>query len=203
MNSQNQQPTITITGERVLLGPLRRELVPLYQRWVNDLETMRTYDLLRPITAEQAVDWYERESRNPDTLRFTIYERASGAPIGKTALYDVNYHQQRAAFGILIGEAAGRGKGYGTEVTRLMLDYAFTVVGLHNVMLEAAEFNVAGIRAYAKAGFKECGRRREAYQVFGRRWDKVYMDCLATEFERSVLAPLFSPDVSPPAAPHS
>jgi RimJ/RimL family protein N-acetyltransferase len=191
------EPTITISGERVLLGPLRRDLVPLYERWINDLETMRTYDLLRPMTTEQVNDWYERESRNPDTLRFTIYERATGTPIGKTALYDVNYHQQRAAFGILIGEPAGRGKGYGTEVIRLMLDYAFTVVGLHNVMLEAAEFNVAGLRAYEKAGFKECGRRREAYQVFGRRWDKIFMDCLATEFEGSVLAPQFRPGASP------
>lgn len=179
----NHAPTINITGERVLLGPLRRDLVPLYERWINDLETMRTYDMLRPMTTEQVVDWYERESRNPDTLRFTIYEREGGAPIGKAALYDVNYHQQRAMFSILIGAAAGRGKGYGTEATRLVLDYAFTVVGLHNVLLEAAEFNAAGIRAYTKAGFKECGRRREAYLVFGRRWDKIFMDCLATEFE--------------------
>ncbi len=36
------------------------------------------------------------------------------------------------------------GRGYGTETTRLMLDYAFTALGLHNVMLTVFVFNAAG-----------------------------------------------------------
>jgi RimJ/RimL family protein N-acetyltransferase len=196
-STANRQPTINITGERVMLGPLRRDLTPLYERWINDLQTMRTYDMLRPLTTEQVEQWYERESRNLETIRFTIYERASSTPIGKMALYDINHHQQRATFSILIGAEAGRGKGYGTEATRLMLDYAFTILGVHNVFLEAVEFNVAGIRAYENAGFKECGRRREAFLLFGRRWDKVFMDCLATEFKGSVLAPQLAAGVIP------
>lgn len=57
--------------------------------------------------------------------------------------------------------ADARGKGFGTETTSLMLDYAFTVLGLHSVGLAVAEFNAAGIRAYQKAEFQECGRWRE------------------------------------------
>jgi hypothetical protein len=38
-------PVLTIEGEHVALGPLRRDLVPLYQRWMNNLGTMRTLDL--------------------------------------------------------------------------------------------------------------------------------------------------------------
>jgi len=200
-SSTDRRPTINITGERVMLGPLRRDLTPLYERWINDLHTMRTYDMLRPLTTQQVEEWYERESRSPETIRFTIYERATCTPIGKTALYDINHHQQRATFSILIGAENGRGKGYGTEATRLMLDYAFTILGVHNVFLEAVEFNMAGIRAYEKAGFTECGRRREAFLLLGRRWDKVFMDCLATEFEGSVLAPQFAIESSPVNTP--
>jgi diamine N-acetyltransferase len=41
----------------------------------------------------------------------------------------VDYCNRSASFGILIGEPDCRGKGYGTETTRLMLDCAFTDLG--------------------------------------------------------------------------
>ena len=44
---------------------------------------------------------------------------------------------------------------YGTEATRLVLDYAFTALGLHSVMLTCYEFNLAGRRAYEKVGFHD------------------------------------------------
>src|SRR3712207_4845770 len=67
-----------------------------------------------------------------------------------------------------------------------MLDYAFTALGLHNVMLTVFEYNAAGIRAYQKAGFEEFGRRRECRAMGGKLWDEIYMDCLSSEFERPV-----------------
>jgi diamine N-acetyltransferase len=110
-------------------------------------------------------------------------------PIGFTYLSDIA--EQKAEFGIVIGERACQGKGYGTEATRLMLDYAFNILNLHNVMLKVAAYNEAGIRAYEKAGFQVIGRRREVKMINGKRWDMIYMDCLATEFESPVMRLLF------------
>src|SRR2546421_514602 len=123
-----------------------------------------------------------------------IYERATWRPIGSTGLHAVDYRNRSAGFGIMIGEADCRGRGHGTEATRLMLDYAFTALGLHNVALTVYEFNHAGQRAYAKAGFKEFGRRRQCRLMGGRLWDEVHMDCLATEFTSPVLGRVFAPD---------
>ena len=103
----------------------------------------------------------------------------------------------------MIGEGAYRGRGYGTETTRLMLDYAFTALGLHNVFLTVNAYNYAGIRAYEKAGFREFGRRRQCKMRGGRRWDVVYMDCLATEFSSPVLTAIFEPDTTPVYPPTS
>src|SRR5215212_11200028 len=53
----NGRPILNIQGELVVLGPIRRDLLPLYQRWINDLHTMRTLDLPpRPLTMEQEQD---------------------------------------------------------------------------------------------------------------------------------------------------
>jgi diamine N-acetyltransferase len=130
--------------------------------------------------------WYESEQSN-GTVGFTIYERATWRPVGNTALHRIDHRNRTAVFGILIGEPDARGKGYGTEAARLMLDYAFTALGLHSVMLTCAEFNQAGLRAYEKAGFREFGRRRQCRWLVGRLWDDVYMDCLSSDFDSPVL----------------
>jgi RimJ/RimL family protein N-acetyltransferase len=143
----NEEPIFNIAGDLVALGPLRRDLLPLYQRWINDLGTMRTLGLAPlPMTSEKEQDWYERQSKTEDDTPFTIYERETLRPIGNTGLHGVDHRNRAATFGILIGEPECRGKGYGTETTRLMLDYAFTALGLHNVMLTVFEFNPAGTR---------------------------------------------------------
>jgi RimJ/RimL family protein N-acetyltransferase len=94
----------------------------------------------------------------------------------------------------MIGEMDRRGKGLGTEATLLTLDYAFTVLGLHSVMLTVYEFNLAGRRAYEKAGIREFGRRRQSHWMGDRFWDEIFMDCLATEFTSPVLGGIFVPD---------
>jgi diamine N-acetyltransferase len=175
-------PVINFETERLAFGPLRRDLVPLYQQWVNDFETMRTYGVPRPVTEERAVAWYDGAVKSETTIRFTVYERATMQPIGKAGLYDIDLRNRRAEYGILIGAREARGKGYGTEITRIMLDYGFTILGLHNIFLEVAGFNEAGMRAYGRAGFQEIGRRREAFVMKGTWYDKVFMDCLSTEF---------------------
>lgn len=35
------EPIWNLVGELVALGPLRRDLLPLYQRWINDFATAR------------------------------------------------------------------------------------------------------------------------------------------------------------------
>ena len=75
-----------------------------------------------------------------------------------------------------------------------MVDYAFTALGLHNVMLAVYEFNLAAVRVYEKVGFKEIGRRRKSKFMGGEFWDEIFMDCLANEFESPVLGKVFAPD---------
>ncbi len=101
-----------------------------------------------------------------------------------TNLHRIDLRHRTAAFGMLIGAMTDRGKGYGTEATRVMPAYAFTALGLHNVMLTVLEFDRAGRHAYEKAGFWECGRQTCAW-MGGMLWDTIAMASLASEFEKS------------------
>jgi len=132
---EGERPIINIAGERVALGPLRRDLVPLYQRWVNDFEIAHNFGQVRPLTEDQEQAWYDRQAAAEQGVTFTVYERATWRPIGTTNLHAIDHRNRTATFGVGIGEADCRGQGYGTEVARLMLDYAFAALGLHSVML--------------------------------------------------------------------
>jgi diamine N-acetyltransferase len=192
------EPVVNIVGDRVALGPLRRELLATYHRWFNNFRTLRTTGAIpMPLTMEQQVAQFDElatSERHPDYVSFTIYRRSDLTPIGSCQLQDITFRNRTAEFVIFIAEPSERGKGYGTEATKLMLDYAFTALGLNNVMLKVYEFNLAGQRAYQKAGFREFGRRRQAQFMGGTLWDVIYMECLASEFESPVLKHVFAPD---------
>jgi diamine N-acetyltransferase len=180
---ENDGPVVTIFGERTALGPLRPELYPLHTRWVNDTEVgWNVFGLPQTRTLQQESEWLDAELQDPHSLYFLIYAQDRWRPIGVTSLTGVDFRRGTATFRMLIGDSADRGKGFGSEVARLMLEHAFNVLGLHNVMLTVFGFNTAGQRAYAKAGFRELGRRRECVPRDGKLWDEIYMECISTEF---------------------
>jgi diamine N-acetyltransferase len=193
--ASGEAPFLQMRGERVGLGPLRRDLLSLYWSWANDFAYSRTTGSPGlTLSMEQMTRMYDAVVADEHTVSFVIYDQATGQAIGTTALEHIDLRNRTAEFSIGIGEAAYRGKGYGTETTRLMLDYAFTVLGLHNVMLVVYASNMAGQRAYEKAGFREYGRRRESHWMGGRWWDTIYMECLASEFTSPVLQRIFTAD---------
>lgn len=184
-------PILNIIGEQVALGPIRRDLVPLYQRWMNDFDVTRTLAIgIRPMPFEAENGWYEAASSGVLGPVFTIYEKTALEPVGVTGLHEVDQTHRTAEFGITIGSKEHWGRGFGTETARLMLEYGFVGMGLHNIMLRAYAYNPAGIRAYEKAGFQHVGRRREAHWFGGKPHDVVIMDCVASDFTPTVLAKL-------------
>jgi hypothetical protein len=68
-------------------------------------------------------------------------------------------------------------------------------LGLASVMLRVFEYNLAGIRAYEKAGFRRVGIRRKSKFMGGRMWDTVVMDAVAEEFTSPVLGRVLVPDL--------
>jgi diamine N-acetyltransferase len=181
------EPLLLVRGKRAGLGALRRELIPTYHRWRSDPEVMRGQGSTDVASIEAVQAWYDQAaSSDAPEVYFTVYDLTDLTPVGTTLLVRIDHHQGTAEFGILIGER--RNQGLGTEATRLTLDWGFTVLGLHNILLVTFSWNTAAIRAYEKAGFREIGRRRGAVVTLGRRFDQVLMDAVADEFTGSVLS---------------
>ncbi len=187
-------PVVNIIGNLVALGPFDENMVTALHRWNNDF-AIEVLDggIPHPQGIDSVRGSIERLSQDDKTrCDFAVYERATMRLIGLVALRDIDHWRRTAEMGIMIGEKDCWDKGYGTETLYLLLDYAFSVLGLHNVMLSTAGYNERALYTYRRVGFREIGRRREVCYIGAKFYDAVYMDCLSTEFH-SPLPPIITP----------
>lgn len=180
-------------GERVALGPISRELLPLMERWFNDLRVSRTLGVSwHPITS-QIKERYLDEMLVSQEPAFVVYELETMQPVGLTGLDHIDRNHDTAEFSIVLGEPSVWGKGLGTEAARLTLEYGFDVLGIYNIWLQVSANNPGAIRAYEKAGFKRIGSRRRSVRVGRELVDDIYMDAIADDFEPSALHRIMHP----------
>jgi RimJ/RimL family protein N-acetyltransferase len=182
-----------LVGERAALGPLKREHIPSLTRWINDPEVRRGLAYRGLPNEDAEMKWYEEMTEaggaiRPSAVTFAVHDAADEALVGVCGIENIDHNFARAELGIYVGRR--RGTGIGSDAGRLALDWAFTILGLRNVMLETYEFNDQGRRAYERAGFRVIGRRRDAVLAMGRRWDSLLMDATAADFESPVLGKL-------------
>lgn len=187
-------PVVNIIGNLTALGPFDESMTEALHRWYNDFTVaVLNGSVPHPQSIEVSRGEVARFSNDDKTrYAFAIYERMTMRLIGFVDLRNINYRQRTAELGIMIGEQDCWGKGFGTETLFLVLDYAFSVLGLHNIMLSLAGYNERALRTYRRVGFHEIGRRREICSIGNKLIDAVFMDCLSTEFH-SPLAAIVTP----------
>lgn len=173
-----------LVGENCILSPIDGSAAETVAKWSNTLDVaIRTGDISVMITCEQQKLYLE--SMNGDNEYGFFILSKEGELIGIIRLMRVDFINRNAVLGVFIGESTFRGKGVGREAIGLVLDYAFNVLNLRNVMLETFSFNKSAIKAFEKCGFSRIGRRRKAIIYGTKEFDKIYMDILAEEFNKS------------------
>lgn len=162
-----------ITGERLYLSPPDTDSEELYVKWLNDPEVSTNLSLY-----SQVFPFSRKQMEYPKEHSYTIVLKDGDRPIGTVNLMDVDHLHQRATLGIHIGESDCRGKGYGAEAIKLIIDYGFKHLHLHNIQLHVQSTNEQGIACYKKVGFKEFGRRHECGYINGQYIDSVHMEII-------------------------
>ncbi len=180
-----------LVGEKCYLSPLVVQDATKWAEWFNDLSVCIPLgdEAYVPTSLLRETESIESMIRLGEHF-FSIVAVDGDKLIGRCGLFSVDHINQMAMLGIVIGENDHWGNGFGTEATRLLLDYGFNLLNLHSIMLGAISFNERAINCYRRVGFKEIGRRRQARLLAGRRYDAVFMDILADEFESPYVGPL-------------
>jgi ribosomal-protein-alanine N-acetyltransferase len=155
----------TIEGERICLREVGEpDVTDAYERWMNDPEVTRYLESrFSPHSKESIQDYVRRLAADRDNLLLAIVIRETGLHIGNLKLGPIDRNHRSADLGIMIGEKSSWGHGYATEAIALATEYAFEKLSLHKVTAGCYEVNEASRRAFAKAGFREEGLRKEQY----------------------------------------
>lgn len=164
-----------IIGERLYLRPLEpAQDNHLYSTWLNDAE-IRRYFSVYPTSDARGKERIENLYRDTRHILFGVALKEDNRLIGLVGLKDINVLNQSAEFYVIIGDRNIQGRGYGTEATRLMLQYGFLELNLNRIQTQDMEENIGGWRADEKAGFKYEGLLREVMPRFGKFHNvKVY-----------------------------
>ncbi|MGW6905797.1 GNAT family N-acetyltransferase [Streptomyces sp. NPDC054940] len=171
-----------LTGDLTVLRPFTEADAAVMQEIIEDPEVLRfTGEAPDELTPERLRSWYGSRSDQPDRLDLAVTDRATGELVGEVVLYEWDAGARSCTFRTLIGPR-GRGRGLGTEATRLIVGHGFEQLGLHRVQLEAYGHNHRALRVYEKVGFVVEGVRREADLKDGRWADWVMMAVLEHEW---------------------
>jgi RimJ/RimL family protein N-acetyltransferase len=170
-----------IYGQKTRLRRIERQDIPTFVRWFGDPDVREFLVINRPISSAEEEKWFERKLAEEGSEIFAI-ETMDGTHIGNIELFDINERNRHAELGIVLGEKAYWGQGYGSDAIRTLLRFGFEEMNLHRVYLCVYEDNARGIRAYEKCGFRHEGRLREANYRKGRYYDELIMGILRHEF---------------------
>ncbi|ERN53808.1 GNAT family N-acetyltransferase [Alkalihalophilus marmarensis] len=172
----------TIHGENVLLRqPIESDLRD-YMNVEEDNELKKMYGIeavdITPKTFERAKRFIEAIANNQWEWCVVYQNRFVGQ-----ARLTVNQTDNRARYAVGLFDPSVWNKGLGTEVTNLVLEFAFKTLNLHRVDLRVLEYNVRAIRCYEKCGFIKEGIEREGALINGKYETDLFMSILDREYE--------------------
>lgn len=174
---------LKLSEKHVYLSVLEREhCKTLY----NDFEY--NFDLIaEPLnighSIEKSNDWYDdiQKKQGNENVRLGIF-LLNGIIIGDVALQSINWKNRACDVGLGIAKIENRGKGYGKEAVKIILDYAFNNLGLERVEANTLEPNIPAQKSLEGLGFILEGRQRKAVYMAGKRFDHLNYAVLAEEY---------------------
>lgn len=125
------------------------------RKWVTDEKTHLFWSAMSfayPLQQEEMDRYLEQGARERGETAFVV-TREDGTPIG-FFVYSLNLSDNAGFLRFVILDGAVRGKGYGTQMMKLAVNYAFRMTGAKVVRLNVFADNEPAIRCYEKVGFE-------------------------------------------------
>jgi diamine N-acetyltransferase len=182
-----------LEGERILLRAMEPYDVDNLYMWENDPEnwfvsqTRAPYSrhILSQFIDESHKDIYElRQMRLMITLKNSAGSEINTSAgkskseekpaVGAIDLFDFDPFHRRAGIGILVARKEIRRQGIASEALTLLIDYAFRILGLHQLYCNVAKGNEASCNLFLKSGFEVTGEKKDWLRSDGA-WTTEYL----------------------------
>ena len=102
--------------------------------------------------------------------------------IGRIGCFAIDWDKKEGELGIVIGESAWWGQGYGRDAVTTLLRYVFETTPLQRINLFTFPENVRAQRCFAVCGFRVVGNTRRFSPDIGE-FDGIEMEITRREFQ--------------------
>ena len=169
---------IFLEGDKVNLRTVEEEDLEFLRNNVNHPEVRTFLTTRKPVNMEQEKEFFKEVISNDEPVNLAICSnnqitgiielREKKEGVGEIGIWIApDYHQ----------------KGYGTEASRLLIDYAFNQLRYHKIYTGAFESNKASQKVWKKLGFQKEGELREQVYRNGEFENLYYYGILEKEWE--------------------
>lgn len=158
------------------LRPYLTKDYPYIQNWIEDPRTYALWCagiLPFPLTQENFQTILAEKERDFGACGYTFTED-DGRPVG-FLMYNVNDSENSGFASFIVVDSSLRGKGYGAQMLRHLLKYAFTITNVSKVQLNVFDVNERAKKCYEKVGFSEKCFTPEALTFEGESWGRYLM----------------------------
>ena len=164
-----------IIGKTVYLRPITDEDTNLIINWRNS-DAVRPYFIYqKPFTKEGHEKWMETMIRSGLGYQFIVCRIEDDMPVGCTYLRDYDREKSKIEYGVFLGSEDLKGKGIGTEILGLTLEFAFGELDVHKVFARAFADNGASVGSFLKGGFEKEAYLKDEVCVNGEYRDIVLL----------------------------
>jgi len=154
---------ITLKGEHIYLRALEPEDLEFIHTIENDESVWEISNTITPYSKYLIKQYLENSHKDifeVKQLRLVISNYKDVA-LGMIDLFDFDFKNNRAGVGILVKDLNDRSKGYGKEALKLLVNYSFSHLNLHQLYCNIFEDNEASIKLFSNQGFKKIGLKKD------------------------------------------
>lgn len=178
INMKPMDKALRIEGETIYLRPITAEDTENVLRWRNSPEVVDNFIYKKRITVQEHMNWLENKVFTGDVHQFVICRIEDDAPIGSVYLQNFDEENNKAEWGLFLNADETRSKGVGTQVGKLILDYAFYQLKLHKLHSRVLAHNKPCIRMNEKLRFRQEAYLREDLFLDGKYEDLILYGAL-------------------------
>ena len=164
-----------LTGDQVFLEYLTQNDVDQIFQWLKDEEFKKLlFYQYYPPKSEKIIEEINKSCEEKKNHEFMIFEKNTKEKIGWAGIYEIDKICNNGEIRFFIGNKNFWGKGFGTEVVKLLLDLGFKKFKLHRIYGGANIENFGSIKIFEKLNFVKEGISREAFFKNGKYYDLVH-----------------------------
>ena len=180
---------MSIKGKVVTLRAIEEGDLETLHRWGNDPDLWALLGGWRfPSSMAQMRRWFDSLPGDHLNQRFAIDYPGVGL-VGSANLVDINWKDNNAFHGMMLGDPNMRGKGVGVDVIMATMRYAFDELHLRRLDGSMVAYNEASLAVYCnKCAWKEEGRQRDWYYRRGQYWDRIMVGVTSDDYRALVAA---------------